>query len=144
MIYKYKTEGISPKYFRNHQNLIELLKDLQDGNINPKEVLKDQINSKSDLGEIKKGNKKSKSKDQISVIQNVEICLDIKEKIIDFFRDYSLSLSESKYKVRYGKGLKILTPQQTLQRLPIALAQVKAGDTSGNLLNKIRKIMYSL
>ena len=63
MIYKCKNEGISPKYFKNYQNLIELFKDLQDGNINPKEVLKDQINSKSDLGEIKKGNKKSKSKD---------------------------------------------------------------------------------
>ena len=31
-----------------------------------------------------------------------------------------------------------------LQRLTIALAQVKAGNTSGNLLNKIRKIIYSL
>ena len=31
-----------------------------------------------------------------------------------------------------------------LQRLPIALAQVKAGNTCGNLLNEIRKIIYSL
>ena len=31
-----------------------------------------------------------------------------------------------------------------LQRLPIALAQVKAGNTSENLLNKIRQIIYSL
>ena len=31
-----------------------------------------------------------------------------------------------------------------LQRLPIALAQVKAGNTSGNLLNEIRQILYSL
>ena len=38
---------------------------------NPNEVLKDPINFKSDLGKIKKGNKKSKSKDQISVAQNV-------------------------------------------------------------------------
>ena len=40
--------------------------------------------------------------------------------------------------------LKILTPKQMLQRLPIALAQVKIGNTSKNLLNKIRKIIYSL
>ena len=40
--------------------------------------------------------------------------------------------------------LKILTPKQILQRLPIALAQVKAGNTSENLLNEIRQIMYSL
>ena len=31
-----------------------------------------------------------------------------------------------------------------LQRLPIALAQVKAGNTSENLLNEIRQIIYSL
>ena len=40
--------------------------------------------------------------------------------------------------------LKILTPKQMLQRLPIALAQVKAGNNSENLLNEIRKIIYAL
>ena len=34
--------------------------------------------------------------------------------------------------------LKILTPKQMLERLPVALAQVKAGNNSGNLLNEIR------
>ena len=53
-------------------------------------------------------------------------------------------LSEAKYKAKHGKGLKILTPKQMLQRLPIALAQVKAGNTSENLLNEIRQIIYSL
>ena len=43
-----------------------------------------------------------------------------------------------------GKGLKILTPKQMLQRLPIALAQVKAGNNSESLLNEIRQIVYSL
>ena len=40
--------------------------------------------------------------------------------------------------------LKILTPKQMLQRLPVALAQVKAGNNSVNLLNEIRQIIYSL
>ena len=31
-----------------------------------------------------------------------------------------------------------------LQRLPIALAQIKAGNNSENLLNEIRQIIYSL
>ena len=39
--------------------------------------------------------------------------------------------------------LKILTPKQMLQRLPIALAQVKAGNNSESLLNEIRQIFYS-
>ena len=37
-----------------------------------------------------------------------------------------------------GKGITILTPKQMLQRFPIALAQVKAGDASENILNQIR------
>ena len=40
--------------------------------------------------------------------------------------------------------LKILTPKQMVQRLPIALSQVKAGNNSENLLNEIRQIVYSL
>ena len=42
------------------------------------------------------------------------------------------------------KRIKILTPKQMLQGLPVALAQVKAGNTSENLINKIRQIVYSL
>ena len=41
-------------------------------------------------------------------------------------------------------GLKILSPKQMLQRLPIALAQVKAGNNSERLLNEIRQIVCSL
>ena len=73
MIYKYKTAGRGPKDFNVYQNLTDLFKNLRDGNINPKKVLKNQINFKSDLGEIKKGNLKSRSEYQISVIQNLEI-----------------------------------------------------------------------
>ena len=43
-----------------------------------------------------------------------------------------------------GTGLKVLTPKQILQRLPIALAQVKADNNSESLLNEIRQIVYSL
>ena len=70
MIYTYKTEGRSPKYFSNYQNLIDLFIDLRYGNINPKEVLKNQINFKADLDEKKrkKRNRKSKTENR-SVIQ---------------------------------------------------------------------------
>ena len=44
----------------------------------------------------------------------------------------------------YEERLKIWTLKQMLQRLLIALAQVKASNTSENLLNDIRKIIYSL
>ena len=41
-------------------------------------------------------------------------------------------------------GLKILTPNQMLSRLPICLAQLKAGNNSEKLKNEIRKLLYSL
>ena len=71
-----------------------------------------------------------------------------KLEAINFFRDYIEMLSDAKYDARKneteGKGLKILTPKQVLQRLPIALAQVKAGNNSESLLNETRQIVYPL
>ena len=67
-----------------------------------------------------------------------------RKEAIKFYDDYSLMMSEAKYRATKGTGLKILTPKQMLQRLPIALAQVKAGNNSESLLNEIRLIVYSL
>ena len=57
-------------------------------------------------------------------------------------------LSDANYNVRNnetkGTRLKILTPKQMFQRLPIALAQVKTGNNSESLSNEIRQIVYSL
>ena len=53
-------------------------------------------------------------------------------------------VSDAKYKAFYGEKLKILTPKQVQQRLPIAIAQGKLGRTSENLLNQIRQIIYSM
>ena len=67
---------------------------------------------------------------------------------IKFYDDYSSMVSKAKNKTKNqttkGKGLKILTPKQLLQRLPITLAQEKAGNNSENSLNEIRQIVYSL
>ena len=46
--------------------------------------------------------------------------------------------------IQSGKGLKMLTPNQMLSRLPIALAQSKAGNNSEKLKNEIRQLLYSL
>ena len=43
-----------------------------------------------------------------------------------------------------GQGLKILTPDQMLSRLPITLAQLKAGNNSQKLINEIRQLLYCL
>ena len=79
------------------------------------------------------------------------------EKSLYYFytgRDMVLNAFRSKIFLIKSKGsgilntnhskLKILTPKQMLKRLSIALAQVKAGNNSENLLNEIRQIIYSL
>ena len=89
-----------------------------------------------------------KTDNQKKVINNLENFHISKEEIINFYRDYGKMVLDAAYKSKQnetkGKGLKILTPKQMLQRLPIALAQVKAGNNSESLLNEIRQIVYSL
>ena len=89
-----------------------------------------------------------KTPEQKEVINNLEKFYNSREEVIDFFRKYIEMLSDAIYDAKQneikGTGLKILTPKQMLQRLPIALAQVKAGNNSESLLNEIRQIVYSL
>ena len=60
------------------------------------------------------------------------------------FNDYAKNMSKNIYESKQGTRLKILTAKQILQRLPIALTQIKAGNNSESLLNEIRQIVYSL
>ena len=80
---------------------------------------------------------KKKKKKEIEIKNRKQKCntnfFSLKRKNYYFFRYYSFLLSEAKYKAKYERGLKMLTPKQELQRLPIALAQVKADNTSENL-----------
>ena len=59
--------------------------------------------------------------------------IDIVERILEFNN-----------KIQSLQGLKILTPSQMLSRLPISLAQLKAGNNSEKLKNEIRQLLYSL
>ena len=62
--------------------------------------------------------------------------------------DYDLSILQSEESAEQrnqeGKELKILTPNQMLSRLPMTLAQLKAGNNSEKLKNEIRQLIYSL
>ena len=93
------------------------------------------------LSDIKIGKKATKQKETINNIEK-------KKRLLIFFRDYIEMLSDANYNARYNKtdgtGLKILTLKQMLQRLRIALTQVKAGNNSESLLNEIGQIVYSL
>ena len=89
-----------------------------------------------------------KTIDQKETIYNLDKFDKSREEVINFFRDYIETLSDANYDAKQNKteakGLKILTPKQMLQRLPIALARVKAGNNSEILLNEIGQIAYSL
>ena len=72
----------------------------------------------------------------------------MRQKTIDLLNDNAKIRSKAIYKSKQNKtkwtGLKKVSPKQMLQRLPIALAQVKAGNNSESLLNETRQIVYSL
>ena len=61
-------------------------------------------------------------------------------KILEIAKDI-LKFNEQN---QQGQGIKILTPNQMLNRLPIALAQLQAGNNSNKLKNEIRQLLYSL
>ena len=60
------------------------------------------------------------------------------------FNNYAKNMSRSIYKSKNRAGLKMLTPKQMIQRLPITLAQIKSGNNSESLLNEITQIVCSL
>ena len=53
-------------------------------------------------------------------------------------------MSETKAKANKGSRIKMLTLKQMLQRLPVAIAQVKAGNNLESLWDEIKQIVYSL
>ena len=64
-----------------------------------------------------------------------------RNKVIKFYDDYSSMVPEAKNRTTKGTRLKILTSKKILQRLPIALAQVKPANNSKNVLNEIKQII---
>ena len=76
---------------------------------------------------------KNVPKDKVSRVEENEKIIDIVERILELNSEKQL-----------GLGLKILTPNQMLSRLPITLAQLKAGNNSEKLKNEIRQLLYSL
>ena len=126
---------------------ISLLNTIKEGEITLEEAKNRQKNYLRYLNIIRKGHKNSVQKKALS---NIENHFNARESIIKFIEDYGTMVLEAKRLAKEQKGtganeqLKIVTPNQMLKRLPIALAQVKAGNNSESSLNEIRHIVYSL
>ena len=81
------------------------------------------------------------------VLDSVTSLVQGREMVINAFKSGIFQVSKESQEgeeSQEGRGIKILTPNQMLKRLSIALAQVKAGNNSESLLNEIRQIVYSL
>ena len=120
-----------------------IFKSIHNGDIALKHVGKEQIEFKSAIGEMKKGNPRHKSPKQIQAISNIQNLYKSRLEALKLFNDFDRNMSENIYKSKHGTGLKILTPKHIPQRFPIALAQIKGGNNSESLLNEIREIAYS-
>ena len=96
-----------------------------------------------DFVEKKQQNHKilNRKKLRSDVLDSVGVFVKGSELMYNAFRS---GIFHRREKSQEGEGLKILTPNQMLKRLPIALAQVKAGNNSESLLNEMRQIVYSL
>ena len=118
----YRCKGFTAdENFNEFDNAFSLLNKIRAGKISLSDAKNDQAEFKSNLSEIKKGNKKHRLKDLKNILYSIEMLYKARSKVIEFFDDYSSMVSEVKIKATKGTGLKILTPKQMLQRLPIAL-----------------------
>ena len=129
---KNESKGIKYDLFKNYFNfevpgpLAKRLYQTKNKNKNNK-LVKGIKNRWSDLkDEVEKISEDEKE------IEQPDKILKIVEEILEFNRQ------------QQGHGLEILTPDQMLSRLPITLAQLKAGNNSEKLKNEIRQLLYSL
>ena len=143
LIHRYKGRTADAKIDK-FDNVLDIPDEIKNGEISLAEAKNNQERFRSYIGEIKRGKSKRRSKEQKNILYNIEILYKARNEAIKFYDDYSSMVSEAKTKATKGTGLNILTPEQMLQKLPIALAQVKAGNNSESLLNEIRQIVYSL
>ena len=141
---KYVVVGTGDKYnFNNLDDPLTLLNNIKKGEISMKKVIEQQHMFFKYLNIIRIGNKIDNQK---RTLANINMFYNARDNAIKFIQVYDGIILEAKKLAREqeGKGLKILTPNQMLKRLRIALAQVKAGNNSESLLNEIRQIVYSL
>ena len=116
----------------------EELDELFDKIVNRLKIFKMLINTVSDIIEQKGINNIIKSIKFVLVY----VALNKNDSYSD--SDSKQEFSDSEFSDTEGSGLKILTPNRMLSRLPITLAQLKAGKISEKLKNEIRQSLYSL
>ena len=135
--------------FKNFQTIKTFGRDIYEDKITIEEANEYQTDLLAEIINFRKKTKlKSHEKKQEKeiVLENLYNFFEGKEKVLDTFESKIFSIKSKGADIlnpNHSK-LKILTPKQMLQRLPIVLAQVKADNNSESLLNVIIQIVYSL
>ena len=135
--------------FKSFQTIKTFGRDIHQGKITIEKANEYQTDLLAEIMNFRKNTKprnKEKKQEKEIVLENLHNFLECREKILDALESKIFSIKSRAAGIlnpNYSK-LKILTHKQMLQRLPIALAQVKAGNNSESLLNEIRQIVFSL
>ena len=129
---KFEYKGLTKDVrFYEYMDSKELFNAIRNSQIKFREVKNKQNEFLNKLNNIKIG---KKTPEQKEVINNIEKFYKSRDKVINVFRDYIEMLSDANYVPKQNEtkatGIKILTSKQMLQILPIAFAQVKAGNNS--------------
>ena len=133
--------------FQNFRTISTFGRDIYNRTITIEETDEDQIDL---LVEILNFRKKAKPKNpekkqqKEDVLKNLYYFIEGRERVLNAFDSKIFPIKIEDTGFSDHSNLKILTPKQMLQRLPILLAQVKASNASENLLNEIRQIIYSI
>ena len=140
MVYK----GTNKTYdFRNFKTIRTFGNEIRNNVISLDTANIEQANLLSYISDFMKTKPRDSEKRRLraDVLNIVTGLVQGREAVLTAFKSGIFQVSK---KSQEGEGLKILTPNQMLKRLPIALAQVKAANNSESLLNEIRQIVYSL
>ena len=135
-------EGIDPKIIKHYfgfNSLNEIYKFLNEDRV-------DKISNAITINQaltnlkthIKKLSKEGKQTARLELLRN-SVSKILNDAVDEAFNKIYNDANNKKQ----GQGLKILTPQQMITRLPILLAQLKAGNNSQKIKNEIRQIVYS-
>ena len=134
---KYKTKKYI-YYFKQFETIRSFGESICSGKINTYEDEMDQSNLLENMVEC---NEKSRPRlkegktERRDTYESVNTLYEGRELTLNTFESGIFPIKATKS--TKGEGLKILTPKKMLQRLPVTLAQVKAGNPSENLLNEI-------
>ena len=146
MVYK----GSNKTYdFRNFKTIRAFGNEIRNNVVDIKTADIDQTSLISHINSFIKTKPRDPEKRKLrsDVLNSVSALVKGREMVLTAFKSGIFQVSKESQKgegVNKGERIKILTPNQMLKRLPIALAQVKAGNNSESLLNEIRQIAYSL